>query len=820
MTSASSSHIGRGPDSSDAGRRDGATVAEPPAPSAMPSGTAAETFREVAHSVPKVDGEGLVCGQPMFCDDIDLRGLLIGKILPSPYAHARIVHIDTSAAEAMRGVKCVLTHKNVPRVPHTTAGQGYPEPSPYDTFMLDSKVRFVGDRVAAVAAVNEEIAMEALSRIKVDYEELPAVLDPREAMKPGAPVIHDEPDCFAKIPVPYDPQRNLAAHVKFQLGDVERALSQSAFIFDAEFETPYASHCAIEPHITICYIDEQGRLVVRTSTQVPFHARRIVAQCLQLPIRMVRVIKPRIGGGFGGKQEILLEDICGMLAWRTRRPVKMELTRAEEFIASRTRHPQVLRLRAGASADGTIKALDLSALMNTGAYGSHALTVLCNTGSKTLGLYHAETIRFEGHSVYTNLPVGGAYRGYGATQGFFALGVAMDAIAEFMGGDVLELHKRLHIQPGEVNPVTRALGEGREGVEEIIGSCGLDECIERGAAEIGWREKRGRGRLAPGPKKRGVGMVCLMQGSSIPEIDMASAAIKMNEDGSFNLTCGATDLGTGSDTVLAQIAAETLGVSTRDIIVYSSDTDMTPFDVGAYASSTTYLSGQAVERAARRVREQILRVAARMLNVEEERCELQVNRVVDRVTEKSVTLSEVALYSLYQHEQHQIAAVESAYSRKSPPPFAAHFCEVEVDVQTGLITVLKYVAACDCGVAINPRLAEGQVEGAVLNGISYALTEEYLFNSKGRMLNPNWNYYKLFSALDTPEIKTILVETYEDSGPYGAKSVSEININGPMGAISNAVFDATGVRLLRAPFTPERVLAALAEKQADEEKTA
>ncbi|MBI3892675.1 MAG: molybdopterin-dependent oxidoreductase, partial [Candidatus Wallbacteria bacterium] len=450
---------------------------------------------------------------------------------------------------------------------------------------------------------------------------------------------------------------------------------------------------------------------------------------------------------------------------------------------------------------------DLDVISNTGAYGTHALTVGCNTGSKVLPLYRAKNVKFTMRAVYTNMPVGGAYRGYGATQGAYAMECLIDEMAERLQLDPLEFRKKNHIRIGESSPVFKALGEGREGVAQTIESCGLDQCIDLGAKEIGWYEKHGKPK-GKGPIKRGVGVACLMQGSSIPGIDMGAATIKMNEDGSFNLLMGATDLGTGSDTVLAQIAAEVLGVRESDIIAYSSDTDMTPFDVGAYASSTTFLSGMAVKKAAEQARDQILHVAGKMLEVDPSGALLQDGMVV-MPNGRRLSLKEIALQSLYIHDQFQIMGCSSHITQTSPPPFAAHFSEVEVDEETGKVTVLKYVAAVDCGTAINPRLAEGQTEGAVLNGISYALVEEICFDSKGRPRNPTWQYYKIFTTQDAPPIKTILVPTWEPTGPYGAKSVSEISINGPMPCIANAIYDAIGIRMREAPFTSEKVLKAL-----------
>lgn len=765
-------------------------------------------FKVVSKSVKKVDALALALGKPLFTSDFKPPDALYAKFLWSSQAHARIKSIDISAAEKMPGVKCVLYHGNVPRIPHTTAGQGYPEPSPYDTFMFDKKVRYVGDRVAAVAAESLEIAEAAVAAIKVEYELLEPVLSIDDALKPGTPVIHDEPEAHAKIPVPYDPQKNIAARVGMDVGNLDKGLADADVTLDHTFNIHYAQHCPIEPHVALAHRDARGRIVIQTSTQVPFHVRRIVAQTCDIPVQQIRVIKPRIGGGFGVKQEVLIEDVVTMLALRTDRPVYLMYTREEEFVSSRTRHPERVRVRLGAKKDGTITALGLDCISNTGAYGAHALTVVCNSGSKVLPLYRAANVHFTGTAVYTNLPVGGAYRGYGATQSAFAVEIQIDELAEKLGMDPLEFRTQNHIQSGETSPVFAALGEGKAGVQQSIGSCELDKCIKLGSTAIGWK-KRGDPAKKTARFRRGIGMCTLMQGSSIPEIDMGAATLKMNEDGSFNLLVGATDLGTGSDTVLAQITAEVLGTVVEKIVVYSSDTDMTPFDVGAYASSTTYLSGQAVLDVATKVRKQILGVAAEILNKKPAELDVVQAKVVAKDGSGQATFSEIALHALYASNQFQIGAISSSISHKSPPPFAAHFAEVEVDTETGKTTVIKYVAAVDCGTAINPKLAEGQTEGAVMNGISYALTEEYIFNAKGKMVNDSFLHYRIFSMRDKPELVTILVPSYEKTGPFGAKSVSEISINGPCPAIANAIYNAVGVRLRDAPFTPERVWRAM-----------
>lgn len=769
--------------------------------------TSKRSFRTVGKSEQKVDGLALVTGRPTFVADIDLPGTLHVRLLGSPYAHARISRINVSDAEAIPGVACVLTHKNTPPTRYTTAGQGFPEPSPYDTRMFDTKVRYVGDRVAAVAAETPEIAEAALRMIHVDYEPLEPVLSLDEALAVGAPVIHDEPESEGI----YEAERNIAADVDISVGDLETAFAASDVVVETTCETQYAQHTPIETHVVWSYLDPDGRLVLRSSTQVPFHVRRIVAYVLGIPIRNIRVIKPRIGGGFGTKQEILLEDVAGLITLRTKRPALLSLSRHEEFMSSRTRHPMRIRVKMGADKAGHLQALEMEALSNTGAYGSHALTVLSNAGSKTLPLYNkAPNVRFFGKALYTNLPVAGAYRGYGATQGYFPLEMAMDMLADRTGLDPIEIRRRNHIRSGETSPIFEKLGEGREGVGFTIRSCELERCIEIGRDRIGWDEKRGK-RRASGSWVRGVGMSIHMQGSGIPHIDMGAATIKMNEDGSFNLLVGATDLGTGSDTILAQIAAEVLGVPVSHVLVTSSDTDITPFDVGAYASSTTYVSGTAVERAAIQVRTQILSVASSMLGMDSATAasRLRLDRGAVSGGERSVSLSEICNHAMYSSEQFQIGATASCVPEESPPPFLASFAEIAVDTETGFIKVLQYVAAVDCGVAINPKMAEGQMEGAIVNGIGFALTEEMKFASTGRVRNPNLFDYKIPCAADVPPIEVVLVESYEPTGPMGAKSVGEIGINAPIPTIASALYDATGIRLTKTPFTPERVLAAL-----------
>jgi putative selenate reductase molybdopterin-binding subunit len=768
-------------------------------------------FDTVGQRAERVDGPGLVTGRARFTDDYELRSTLHARILWSPHAHARISRIDARRARALPGVACVLTYEDVPRIPYTTAGQNAPEPSPYDMFMLDRKVRYIGDRVAVVAAETPDLAARALDLIEVDYEELPAVFDAEAALRPGAPILHDEPDCLHV----HDARRNLAARIEACVGDPDSGFAAADHVFEATYRVPQVQQCSIEPHVTITELDEQGRLVIRTSTQVPFHVRRIVARVNAMKPGRIRVVKPRVGGGFGGKQEILNEELCAALTLRTRRPVRLEYTRTEEFTSSRSRHPQVLHVRTGVRNDGTLVANELRVIANTGAYGTHALTVQSCTGSKTLPLYRCPNLRFVADIAYTNLPVPGAFRGYGGPQGYFALESHMDEIALSLGLDPLRFRQQNAIREGDPDPLAVALGEGKEGVPRTVQSCALGTCMERGAAAIGWERRRGGDRDAPtgtaettgvATRRRGIGMAIAMHGTSIPGDDMGAAAVKVNEDGSFNVTCGATDIGTGSDTVLAQMAAEVLGVEPDKIILYASDTDLTPFDVGAYASSTTYISGRAVQKAALAVRAELLEIAGDLLG--EPAVELRGGRA-HAASGQHVPLADVAHHSLYGPRKRQIMGQASMLSQDSPPPFAATFAEVEVDLETGVVQVLHLVEAVDLGTAINPMQAEGQIEGGATQGLGYALHEEMLYDASGRLLTASFRDYAIPSALDVPRMTTILVPSWEPSGPFGAKSVAEIPLDGPAPAIANAIRDATGVRVYQIPLTPERVLTAL-----------
>jgi len=792
-----------------------------------------QTYQTVGKPEKKVDAVKLVQGKPAFTADIELRGMLYARVLRSPYAHARIKQIDTSQARELKGVAAVLTWQDIPRVIYSTAGQSDPIPGPLDAFSLDNKVRFVGDRVAMVAAETPEIAEKALSLIDVEYEILDAILDSREAMDPNAPRIHDEPE-FVNF-ADSNPARNLAAEIRIDIGDVEKGFKEADEIFEAEYAVPKVQQAHIEPHVCVTYWDEDDRLVIRTSTQVPFHVRRMLAPVLNLPVKRIRVIKPRIGGGFGGKQEVLMEDVPAHLTIATGRPVIYEYTREEEFTGARSRHPMKIRMKTGVKRDGTITANEMYALSDTGAYGCHALTVTGNTGHKAMALYVGDgqyrkspNIRFYADVVYTNTPPAGAFRGYGVPQGYWPVERHMEKIARALSLDPIAFRLRNTVRAGEYHPFSTAWNEGREPRPEIINTVGLEQCVAQGKAAIGWDSKYGNEewrqssivnrqhlhwhKVQVSSIRKGIGVAMVMQGTAIPYLDMGGASIKMNDDGSFNLLVGATDLGTGSDTVLAQMAAEVLGVPIEDMITYSSDTDFTPFDKGAYASSTTYISGTAAVKAAQIVAERIRVRAAMMLKLDKHEDIKLANRQAIAPDGQTVSLAEIALNSLHKENQEQIMGVASYVSPVSPPPFAAQFAEVTVDTETGAVTVDKLVMAVDSGVIVNPLTASGQIEGGMTQALGYAVCEEMRYDEKGNAIERDLDRYHIFRADEMPELETIFVETFEPSHPFGVKAVAEIPMDGVAPAVGNAILDAAGVNVDENPTTPERVWRALKNK--------
>jgi putative selenate reductase molybdopterin-binding subunit len=803
---------------------DGGTLTAQKVISKLKVTTDPEEWHTVGKPKEKVDAVKLVQGKPAFAADIEKRGLLHAKVLHSPHAHARIRSIDAGRARELPGVAAVLTYQDIPRVPYSTAGQSDPIPGPLDCYSLDNKVRFVGDRVAFVAAETEEIAEQALDLIEVEYEVLEPVLDPREAMAEGAPVIHDQEDYvhFDES----DPSRNLAAEIRIDIGDPDQGFAEADQVFEAEYVVPKVQQAHIEPHVVVTYWDEDDRLVIRTSTQVPFHVRRMIAPVLDLPLKRIRVIKPRIGGGFGGKQEMLIDDVAAHLTIATGRPVQHVYTREEEFYAARSRHPMRIRMKTGVKNDGTITANEMYALSDTGANGAHALTVTGNTGHKGMALYvgdgpYRETpnIRFYADVVYTNTPPSGAYRGYGVPQGYWPVERHMEKIARALEMDPVDFRLKNALRAGELHPFSTAWSEGREPQPEIIQTNGLVECVRRGKDVVGWDDKFAHPDWQQVPGKphlrRGIGIALVMQGTAIPYLDMGGASLKLNDDGSFNLLVGATDLGTGSDTVLGQMAAEILGVPLEDIIVYSSDTDFTPFDKGAYASSTTYISGAAVVDAANQVAQRLRERAAMLFNRDQDR--ETVSAVEVELTNQSalapdgrcVTLREIALDSLHHADQEQIMAVGSFMSPVSPPPFAAQFAEVTVDLETGGLVVDRLVMAVDAGIIVNPITAAGQIEGGMTQALGYAVSEEMVYDQHGWAREVDFRDYHIFQADEMPELETIFIETFEPSHPFGVKAVAEIPMDGVAPAVGNAVYQACGVNIDQNPVTPEKIWRAL-----------
>jgi putative selenate reductase molybdopterin-binding subunit len=772
----------------------------------------------------KVDGIKLARGNPTFADDVELRGMLHCKVLRSPHAHARILDIDDSKALALPGVHAVKHYKNTPRVMYASGGQSWPNPHPWDQVSFDNKVRHVGDRVAAVAAESPELAAEACRLIDVTYEVLPFVLDELAASAPGVTPIHDEPDAVGI----HDAERNVAIKIVAQTVTDEglaAAFATADHIFEQTFRVQQVQQTPIEPHVAVAWLDEDERLILRTATQVPFHVRRIVAPLIGLPVKDIRVMKPRVGGGFGAKQEMLIEDIVGHLALATKRPVRLVLDREEEFVSSRTRHPQTLTFRTGVLNDGTLVAQELRVVANTGAYGTHGFTVQNVTGLRGLSSYNCPAKKFDCDVMYTNIPVPGAFRGYGAPQAEFALESHMEDIADALGREVIDFKRQNWVKVGDRQDIVMFLGErGTIDPGDVdpatfppVMTSGIEECVAQGMRAIGWHRRDDPDWVAPPDQphiRRGIGFAFCMHGTAIPFLDMGGCGIKMNDDGSFNVMSGAADLGTGADTVLGQIAAEVLGVPLEDIKMYTGDTDMTPFDVGAYASSTTYISGAAVKKAADQVRWRIKLRAARLLGVDEP-CSIELrDRQAWAPDGRSVSLEDIALNSLHTEDHEQIMGTGSHVSPDCPPPFAAQFVEIEVDIETGQVTVVKMVMAVDCGVAINPITASGQVEGGMFQALGYAVCEEFAYDDTGRMVNAELGPYWIFRADDAPETEVFLVQTMEDSGPFGAKAVAEIPTDGVAPATRSAILNATGIRIDQIPFTPERVRRAIEAHQA------
>ena len=769
-----------------------------------------KNFRVVNNITPSLDGKGLMQGRSFYTDDLAAQNSLVIKLLRSPHAFARIKSIDVSEAEKVPGVACILTKDNVPHVPFTRAGQGYPEPSPHDKFIFDDYARYVGDEVAAVAAVSEEIALEAMKKIKVDYEVLEPVLDFEKAYE-NKSVIHPEDGIHEMFPIGFDPKKNLAASYEMEVGNVAEELKKCDYIVEDTFYSQAQAHAMLEPHTCNARLDEHNRLVVYSTTQTPFHMRRIMSKTLGLPVEKIRVIKPRVGGGFGGKQAFHGEMFCALVTLRTKKPSKCVFTREEVFGCSYTRHPMKITLKVGATKDGIIQAIDCRALSDTGAYGEHALTVFMIVGSKVLPLYNkVKAVKFGGHVVYTNHVSAGAYRGYGAIQGNYAVESIIDELAEKMGMDPIKLRELNSMKEKETSPIFEIMGEGTEGTAMIMESCKLPYCIKRGRELIEWDKKWPRKEVGP-HKVRAVGCAIAMQGSGIPFLDMGTCTIKLNDGGSYMVTVGATDIGQGSDTMIAQIVAEELQTTVDKVIIYSSDTDLTPYDCGAYASSTTYVSGNAAWNAASKMRERLVKEAAEYMNVKVGTVEFDGKMFTSG--EKSLSLEDLATNRLYNQDTRQIAVTESFHGHVSPPPFMAAFGEFEFDTETFEYKMIKYVTVTDCGTTINPMLAKGQVEGGIIQGYGMASSEEVIYNDKGKLLTTNFDVYHIPTRAEVGELVTEFADSYEPTGPFGAKSVGEIGIDTPPAVLCNAVYNAFGVRVHHLPITPERIFKAVKEKK-------
>nr|WP_302270644.1 molybdopterin cofactor-binding domain-containing protein [uncultured Blautia sp.] len=762
-------------------------------------------MKYVNKPVPKTDAMSLVTGKPVYTDDLAPSDCLIVKILRSPHANAWVEEIKTDAAKKIEGIACVLTYEDVSHKRFTLAGQTAPEISPWDRYIIDKHVRFVGDPVAIVAGETEEAVDKALKRIKVKYRVEEAVLDIHTA-KDNPILVHPEDDWYMPIPAGGDNKRNLCSSNVEEVGDVDAMLEKCAYTVDQVYHTKANQQTMMETFRTYCYMDHFQRLTVVSSTQIPFHIRRIVGNALNIPSSKVRVIKPRIGGGFGAKQSSVSEVFPALVTWVTGRPSKIVFSRKESMIASSPRHEMEVHIRMGADENGIVKAIDLYTLSNTGAYGEHGPTTVGLSGHKSIALYrHTEAYRFAYDVVYTNMQAAGAYRGYGATQGIFAVESAADELAHKMGMDPVKFRELNMPMEGEALP-------GYPDVP-INGSCTMDKCLARAKEMIGWDEKYPFRDMGNG-KVRGVGIAMAMQGSSIAGIDVGGADIKLNEDGSYTLALGCSDMGTGCDTILAQMAADCLDTDMKNIVVFSVDTDISPYDSGSYASSTTYATGNAVIQACGELRKRIHAFGAQMLGVSAEDSDFDGEKV--RIEDgKEVTLQQIAGKATC-GVCSELQVVKEYSSPISPPPFMVGAAEVEVDKETGQIDVIDYVGVIDCGTPINPNLARVQAEGGIGQGIGMVLYEDVQYTDKGKIRNNSFMQYKIPNRMDIPKVRIEFESSYEKTGPFGAKSIGELVIDTPCPAIANAVYNATGVRVRELPITPEKVAMGILAREAGE----
>ena len=757
--------------------------------------------------VPKTDAMSLVTGKPVYTDDLAPSDCLIVKLLRSPHANAWVEEIKTDAAKKIEGIECVLTYEDVSHKRFTLAGQTALEISPWDRYIIDKHVRFVGDTVAIVAGETEEAVDKALKRIKVKYRVEDPVLDIHTA-KDNPILVHPEEDWYMPIPAGGDNRRNLCSSNVEEVGDVDAMLEKCAYTVDQVYHTKANQQTMMETFRTYCYMDHFQRLTVVSSTQIPFHVRRIVGNALNIPSSKVRVIKPRIGGGFGAKQTSVSEVYPALVTWVTGKPSKIVFSRKESMIASSPRHEMEVHIRMGADENGIVMAIDLYTLSNTGAYGEHGPTTVGLSGHKSIALYrHTEAYRFAYDVVYTNMQAAGAYRGYGATQGIFAVESAADELAHKMGMDPVKFRELNMPMEGEALP-------GYPDVP-INGSCTMDKCLARAKEMIGWDEKYPFRDMGNG-KVRGVGIAMAMQGSSIAGLDVGGADIKLNEDGSYTLALGCSDMGTGCDTILAQMAADCLDTDMENIVVFSVDTDISPYDSGSYASSTTYATGNAVMQACAELRKRIHSLGAQMLEVSVEESDFD-GTAVRTEDGKEVTLRQIALKATA-GICSELQVVKEYSSPISPPPFMVGAAEVEIDKETGQIDVIDYVGVIDCGTPINPNLARVQAEGGIGQGIGMVLYEDVQYTEKGKIRNNSFMQYKIPNRMDIPSVRIEFESSYEKTGPFGAKSIGELVIDTPCPAIANAVYNATGVRVRELPITPEKVAMGILAMEAGEKE--
>ena len=753
-------------------------------------------MKTVNQAMRKKDAMQLVTGQPVYMDDVIPQDCLIVKLLRSPHANAIVQEIDTSRALLVPGIEAIYTWKDVDQQGrrYTQAGQTYPEPSPYDRLVIDRHVRFAGDVVAILAGKDEKCVDKAMKLIKVRYEVLPAVLDYHTALD-NPVLVHPEENWESLAPVGADNKRNLCAHDESGAGDIEAVLAGCDVVIDHTYHTRACQQAMMETFRTYCSIDAYGRLNVLSSTQIVFHCRRILANALHIPKSMIRVAKPRIGGGFGAKQTSVCEVYPAFVTWKTKKPSKIIFSRYESQIASTPRHEMELHVRLGATKDGIVRGIDLYTLSNTGAYGEHGPTTVGLSGHKSIPLYgKAEAFRFVSDVVYTNHMSSGAYRGYGATQGLFAVESAVNELADKLGIDPFVIRQRNIVREGDVMPAYYG---------QVNTSCALDRCLQAVHDNIGWDEKYPVRDMGNG-KVRAVGMGMAMQGSGITSVDVGSASLKINDDGFYTLSIGAADMGTGCDTILAQIAAEVLECPLDNVTVLGADTDSSPYDSGSYASSTTYVTGKAVEQCAEQLKQKICQVGAGLLGLDERAVIFAGDAVTSEDGTQRATLAQIAAASQC-GSNTALEAVVTHSSEISPPPFMVGAAEVEVDLETGEAQVIRYEAAVDCGTPVNPNLARVQAEGGILQGIGMALTENVTYDDRGMPRENSLMQYKIPARNDIGHIHVVFESSYEGTGPFGAKSIGEVVINTPLPAVADAIYHATHKRFYELPITREQI---------------